>query len=76
MAATQYNVLRLQEEKGPNGGALWEVIAEGIEGSGDKAAIRKIAKPSEEAATYVAVPARSFQARTGTIEMKPQLRLS
>jgi hypothetical protein len=71
---TEYHVLKLDTSVGAN--ERWVVHARNVEAQGAHAAIRKAVTASDEAQTFVAVPSRSFQPITVTVETKTQLVLS
>jgi hypothetical protein len=72
---TEYHILKLvAASAGAN--EQWTVHARNIEAQGGAAAIRKAVTASDQAQTFVAVPSRSFQPITVTVETKTQLVLS
>jgi hypothetical protein len=72
--ATEYHVLKLVTSSGAN--EQWTIHARNVEAQGAQAAIRKSVTASDQAQTFVAVPSRSFQPITVTVETKTQLVLS
>jgi hypothetical protein len=72
---TEYHILKLAA--GSAGASeSWTVHARNVEAQGAHAAIRKAVKESDQSQTFVAVPSRSFQPITVTVETKTQLVLS
>ena len=72
---TEYHILKLVDaSSGAN--ETWKVHARNVEAQGATAAIRKAVTESDQAQTFVAVPSRSFQPITVTVETKKQLVLS
>ncbi len=71
---TEYHILKLSTSAGAN--ESWTVHARNVEAQGAEAAIRKSVTESDSSQTFVAVPSRSFQPITLTVETKTQLVLS
>jgi hypothetical protein len=71
---TEYHILKLDTSAGAN--ERWSIHARNVEAQGTQAAIRKAVTASDQAQTFVAVPSRSFQPITVTVETKTQLVLS
>lgn len=72
---TEYHILKLVAgSSGAN--ESWVVHARNVEAQGAHAAVRKAVKDDDNGQTFVAVPSRSFQPITVTVETKKQLVLS
>ena len=72
---TEYHILKLVlGSQGAN--ESWTVHARNVEAQGAHAAIRKAVTETDQSQTFVAVPSRSFQPITVTVETKTQLVLS
>lgn len=72
---TEYHILKLDvSSAGAN--EKWTVHARNVEAQGAQAAIRKAVTETDQSQTFVAVPSRSFQPITVTVETKTQLVLS
>lgn len=72
---TEYHILKLVA--GSSGASeSWTVQARNLEAQGSQAAIRKAVKDDANGQTFVAVPSRSFQPITVTVETKTQLLLN
>lgn len=71
---TEYHILKLVLSSGSE--EQWAVHARNVEAQGAHAAVRKAVKDQDTGQTFVAVPSRSFQPITVTVETKTQLVLS
>ncbi len=72
---TEYHILKLAA--GSAGASeSYTVHARNVEAQGAHAAVRKAVKDDDNGQTFVAVPSRSFQPITVTVETKKQLVLS
>jgi hypothetical protein len=71
---TEYHILKLVDSSGAT--ESYTVHARNIEAQGSQAAIRKAVTASDQAQTFVAIPSRSFQPITVTVETKTQMKLS
>jgi hypothetical protein len=72
---TEYHILKL-DTASAGANEKWTVHARNVEAQGAQAAIRKAVTASDQSQTFVAVPSRSFQPITVTVETKTQLVLS
>lgn len=71
---TEYHILKLVLSSGSE--EQWAIHARNVEAQGAQAAVRKAIKDQDSGQTFVAVPSRSFQPITVTVETKTQLVLS
>ena len=72
---TDYHILKLDPGSvGAN--ERWTIHARNVEAQGGQAAIRKSVGEGDVNQTFVAIPSRSFQPITVTVETKQQLVLS